>query len=623
MFSSVQNFRCAIPYIIWLGATSLFMTQSGASVAFGQSVGTAGEMTTDQGNQDGTGISEATGGRGEEFDGFRSSLDDQELPVRSIAARDGDDRSGERGEVFDDGADNDGSSRASDSETYDPRDRGFRGETGAARVEQPLDGDLNAQYEAATRQNEQPRDGYLGAPPVPPSGTSSREDRGANDDYIADNNAPGDNSTPPIATEGRLVPGAAGGPLFRGNSDGAPDGVLDDGEGAALSDPAGARVREQGPYEPLGLRAGSFRVYPEVTVSGAYMDNVRQTSGPKDADSALELRPSISIRSNWSRHSLEGDVSGRASFHKDFGSEDEREVSSVLRGRLDVTRRTNIEAEASYSLEQQSRGSADAPQNAVENPDVHTRRGAVALNHRFNRLRLRLRGEIEEETYDDADLAGGAVSIESDQDNRADRLSLRASYELDPGLSVFADGLVERSDYKQASQSDGIFRDSDELGFRAGIIFDNGSKIYGEVAVGYIELRPDDRRLDDIDGVTFDADLNWRPNGLTTFSLNASTEINGTTVAGSAGALTHAANFRVQHALLQHFILSAGLGFSRADYKGSRLTEKTFTAELGAEYIFNREAALVAAYEFEAFDSSAPASDYTSNQVRLGMRLRR
>ena len=192
-----------------------------------------------------------------------------------------------------------------------------------------------------------------------------------------------------------------------------------------------------------------------------------------------------------------------------------------------------------------------------------------------------------------------------------------------PGLRVFAEGLVERIDFKRASDSDGILRDSDVSGLRAGILFDNGSKLYGEVALGLIRLSPDDGRLSDVDGVTFDANVTWRPSRLTTVSFNASTSINATTVAGSAGALNQSAYLRVSHEFMHHFILSAGIGLDHVDYKGSSLIERTTRAELGAEYIFNREVAMIGSYRFDAFDTNAALSDYTSSQLRLGMRFRR
>ena len=532
----MQNFRIAIPYIICLGVTSLFMTQLGARPGLAQGP---------QGLQQKTAVSGGADGAFGDPIGLRSSV---------VVGNSG--------------------------------DRGFRGGNDASRNDPgddvQLDGDLGAQYEAAMRRIEPPRDGDLGTVAAVPL------DRAGNE------------------------------PVLRG----AVGTGLDVGQ-AAIERISTARDTTPSPYLPLGIRAGSFRIFPEVTLSEFFTDNVQRSSGVKDSDVVLEMRPSVQFRSNWSRHMLEGGVSLVRNFHKAFNTEDAREFSSNLRGRIDVTRRTNIAAEAAYSLAQQSRGTAVGPQNAVRRPDVQNLRGAVAVNHRFNRLSIRLRGEIEAVTYDDAVLGGGVISVQSDRDNVEKRLALRGSYEFDPGLSVFAEGLVERRGFDRVSPGDGISRDADGLGIRGGIIFDNGSKLYGEIALGYVSLRPDDGRLEDIDGVSFDASVSWRPSALTTLTLNASTAVDGTTVAGSAGTLTHAANFRVQHELLRHFILTGQLGFANVDYKGTSLVEQTFRTELGAEYIFSREAALLATHRYEAFSASQPGRNYTSNILRVGMRFRR
>ena len=629
-----KNFQSVVArYIIWFGFASLFFLSINGISALAQDGDIRREQARDIHDPDAPALSEGLGGLSDEVDGLTSSLDDGAIDVRqngflSDNRRPENQTDGDDGGVSVDGTDDD----------RDPRDRGFRGEIGDPRRTRILDGDLRAQHESAQRRAEVPQDGDYGVLIRDDNGADGGQERVILDqDAFLDatrlqgrslnderqrgrNRRPGDELLDGRSGQSGLAP-----PNGRGN------GIADDGLSNANSDDrddgsavaVSARDRRLSPYEPVGIRVGSFRVVPEASVFGIYGDNVGQASGPKDADVALELRPSIVARSVWRRHALEVDASGTANFHKEFSSEDDREFLTNLRGRIDLTRRSNVEAEAGYSLSQQRRGTADSPGGAAENPDVHIKSGALALNHRFNRVSLRVRGEVVEEKYDDAALTTGGTSDEGDQDNREKRLSLRGTYEFDPGLSVFTEGLVERRDFKQASNSDGILRDSHSYGFRAGILFDNGSKLYGEVGVGFTHVRADDSRLEDVDGVTFDANVSWRPSALTTISLDASTDVDGTTVAGSLATLTYTANFRVQHELLEHFILSGGIGLDHVDYQGSSLVERTYRAELGAEYIFSREAAMIANYEYSAFDSNSPNSDYTSNQVRLGMRFRR
>ena|GEM_PF-1209803 len=621
MFASGNINRFAVRYIICLVFASLLFALFGAQGVVAQDANSGAEGERDVIDLSSSALSQGIGDVRSEVEGFRSSIDDGARRVRQNVLIE--DYAHDR--VVDDngftGLSNGNGGNSSGN---------FRGSVGPPRRQGALDGSLKAQHQVAARRRIPALDGDLGvfiaddAQGQDEFGESA-DDRavreqaefldavrgveGATREPVEDEGASGIIVDPRF---GPVGPISRGGPLPR---------PIDEEMGDRIA--GTARNTDISPYAPVGIEVGSFRVFPEVTVSGAYGDNVRQSSTRRDSDVLLELRPSIRAQSNWRRHSLDGDVSAFGSYHNEFDTEDDREFLSNLRGRIDVTRRTNIEGEAGYALAQQSRGSADAPGGAIESPDVETLRGALMLNHRFNRLSIRLRGEVSETQYDDARLIGGGSSDESDQDNLERRFTLRGSYELNQAISVFSEGLVERRDFDNVANSDGLSRDSDAFGLRAGILFDNGSKLYGEASIGVVRLNPDDRRLNDFAGVTFDGEITWRPSRLTTLTAQASTSINATTVTGAAGALTHSANLRVQHELLRHFILSAGIGFDHVDYKGASLVERSYRGELGAEYIFNREAALIGVYQYDFFDSNSVNSDYSSNQFRLGMRFRR
>ena len=152
------------------------------------------------------------------------------------------------------------------------------------------------------------------------------------------------------------------------------------------------------PYSPKGIRVGSFVLLPEAEFSGAYFSNVFRSSNAR-GDTALELRPSARLVSNWRTHALEFRAIGLASFHNDFTTEDDRAYLLETRGRIDITRRTNIEGLLSREVAQESRSSIDAVQGAGRRNDVTTDRAAATFNHRFNRLGLQLRGAVSDLAY--------------------------------------------------------------------------------------------------------------------------------------------------------------------------------------------------------------------------------
>ena len=61
----------------------------------------------------------------------------------------------------------------------------------------------------------------------------------------------------------------------------------------SLGIPAVALAQEVGPYEPLGIRAGSFLIYPTLSVSEAYDDNVFATDNDTEDDWITLISPRV------------------------------------------------------------------------------------------------------------------------------------------------------------------------------------------------------------------------------------------------------------------------------------------------------------------------------------------
>jgi hypothetical protein len=109
----------------------------------------------------------------------------------------------------------------------------------------------------------------------------------------------------------------------------------------------------------------------------------------------------------------------------------------------------------------------------------------VAFNHRFNRLRVQLRGAVAERDYSPEVESDGTLLSNDDRDNRQHEVAVRATWEFKPAFSVFGEVGTDGRDYRLASFSDGLQRDSSGERYRAGVSFGNtGEIIRGEAAVG-------------------------------------------------------------------------------------------------------------------------------------------
>ncbi|MGE0769597.1 MAG: outer membrane beta-barrel protein, partial [Hyphomicrobiaceae bacterium] len=328
--------------------------------------------------------------------------------------------------------------------------------------------------------------------------------------------------------------------------------------------------------------------------------------------------------STWGVHALEIGARGNASFHDKLATEDDRGWGVEARGRLDVTRRTNVEASLARDVGQETRGTINSRATPGGRADVTTDRVTAALNQRFNRLSLQLRGAVADRDFGSESGSGGALLSNDDRDSRQLGAALRATWEFKPELSVFGEVGHDGRDFQVASQSDGIRRDSDGERYRAGVSFGNtGRIIRGEIAIGYLEQRFDDARLPSVSGVILDTNLGWRITGLTSLLLTAQTDLGDSTVAGSGGALARTLGAEVRHAFRRNVVGSAGVRVTRAKYAGVDLVEQDVTASLGVDYFLSRDVSLFGRYSHIDYSSSTPNSDYAADELRFGVRLRR
>ena len=376
------------------------------------------------------------------------------------------------------------------------------------------------------------------------------------------------------------------------------------------------------PYDPVGIKLGSFIYFPEAEIEGAAFSNVFNSPRP-ERDVALGLKTQSRLVSNWSSHALELRSTGNWSFYDEFPSENEKGYLLEARGRLDVLRSTNVQGLVSHERTQESRSAIDAS-TAGEKPNVDTDKASLALTHKFNRLELQLRASLTDQDIGPAKDGFGGITTNDERDVRTSEETARATYELKPTLAVFAETAVNQRQFDTAPLSDGIKRDSDGQRYRFGLDFgDAGRILRGEISLGYGIQNPQSPDLAAVDGFLFDSNATWRVTELTALRLSGRTDISDTTTAGSGGVLTHQVGLEARHAFRRYFIGTAGVSYSTNQFGGVDIDENEWRVNLDAEYFVNREIILYGKYLHTAFASSEPDADWKSDEFRMGLRVRR
>lgn len=382
-----------------------------------------------------------------------------------------------------------------------------------------------------------------------------------------------------------------------------------------------ARLFRQEPYDPVGIKIGSFVLFPELDIGESYYSNVFHAPSAQ-SDFAFDLVPSARLVSNWSRHALEFSATGILSFYNQYQTEDDRDYQLEARGRLDITSRANIQALISRQQSFEDRSALDASSVGTR-PKIIEDRAETAYNQRFNRLSLQFRGSINDYSYGPTEDAGVDTS-NRDRDYTQYEEAARATWELKPELSPFVEVAVNHRDYSEAAQSDGINRTSNGQRYRFGISFGNdGEMVRGEISLGYGIQSPTDSRLHPVDGLIIDANATWRVTPLTSILFTALSDVSETTTADVGGAFYRSAGIEVRHELRSYLVASAAFNYSNQDSQDGVISDNEFREIFGIEYYADRNTVLYGRYEHVNFDGIGIPNDYIGDEVHVGIRLRR
>ncbi|QZO01204.1 outer membrane beta-barrel protein [Chenggangzhangella methanolivorans] len=382
-------------------------------------------------------------------------------------------------------------------------------------------------------------------------------------------------------------------------------------------------------YAPTGVTAGAFTLRPSLETAAGYDDNPNRVDGSAKGSGFVRLKGELDAQSNWSRHALDFESSAQIRRYESVRPGYEPDLNAALSGRLDISERTQINAQLRGSVIASQPG--DPETSGIKGDEISRSVGAtLGVAQRFNRLSLRLDGLVDRYTVKDSKLTNPDPVTGDDMRDNSDRAynsyqaRLRASYDLSPKLQPFVETSVDTRDYDQKIDNTGL-RHLGSDGFAVGgAQFEAGRLVTGELGLGYGRQTPKDGGLKPVEGVLIDGNVAWTPTALTTVRGTVRTSLQETSLVNSSGILDRSGELSIEHQFRRNFIGTARLAFDRAEYKGgAKLTQDQLTAGLGFEYKINRNVALTGKFDRVWMDSTAQGADYVASIVEFGLKFRR
>ncbi|WP_182085343.1 outer membrane beta-barrel protein [Aureimonas sp. ME7] len=371
------------------------------------------------------------------------------------------------------------------------------------------------------------------------------------------------------------------------------------------------------PFAPVGLRLGSFVLYPTLEQGVGVSDNLTNTiDGARGAFSETTL--GARLLSDWSRN--EAEINALATYRRNFSGPLKEEPRIDLDGRLrlDIDRDWTATLRGALRFDRDDTLDTGAATTASRERDILAYSAGATLGRAAGPLHTDLDLSAVREDRDDGLFDG--LALRTDDSYTTWSAGLRAGYDIAPPLRPFVGASVGRRLFDEDTAAL-LDRDSVIPALRAGLGFDWGEKLSGEVALGYAWNLPDEDALETTASPTLDATVNWSPRRGTDVLLRAETFFEPDTT-GLATSTLYQGSIGLRHRAT-----------ARIDWDGRLIAalrdgpvagdEHLYAAETGLTYWLNRTLALTARYRYDRFDSPLAGQDYDANTVRVGVRLQR
>ncbi|MBX3532537.1 MAG: outer membrane beta-barrel protein, partial [Rhizobiaceae bacterium] len=373
------------------------------------------------------------------------------------------------------------------------------------------------------------------------------------------------------------------------------------------------------PFAPTGIRAGSFVLRPSLEQGAEWSSNASGSAGgSSDILSSTTLR--LGIESDWSRHALSLNTFG--TYRRSLQGTGFSELTAGLDGSLRLDLGGGFVSTTALGYQRRPE-SAELAVNTVGRPLRQTFSASTEMAKTIGPVLLSARAAADRNVYADATLDTGGTVSQADRNNTLYGLTLRGGYQVSPALQPFVEAEIGRRIHDARLDSGGFARSATRYGARAGLAFDRGEKFSGEVAAGFLTERPDDSRLASVSGATLDGTLTWSPLRGTQVDLGATTEIDASALAGSAGALVYGVSLGASRELGARLTGSALLSAQLRRFAGTSDSDTTLAGSASLTWWMNRYAGITGRVGHERLSSTVAGRGYGSTTVYLGLTLQR
>jgi len=334
-------------------------------------------------------------------------------------------------------------------------------------------------------------------------------------------------------------------------------------------------------YEPRQVKLGRVILSPELDLGVIYDSNVYAAHSDRVSDVMFRARPKLTARSNEGRVRWQAELSGDFRRYKSTSIEnsDGYAATGTLIAALSDAFTAN--ARGSYRRAVENRSDPEVRQNPTGGPPlINISSGEIGIRAGGARLGVSAKGLIERYDF--------ISSLDDERDFTSYRGTTRLLYRLSPMAHVFVQGYVNQRKFRLREAGSGASRNGRTLGGLAGIQFDPGGKVRGDVGVGMFRYTAASARFASFSGFALEGNLTYTPRDRTAIMLDVFRGDVATVRNGASGRVDARARLGIQQEVRHNLLASAAVRFRETRYRGVSERLKTIGGDVELEYLFSR-----------------------------------
>jgi hypothetical protein len=363
----------------------------------------------------------------------------------------------------------------------------------------------------------------------------------------------------------------------------------------------------------MAQEAGFFAV---VDSRLSYEDNIlRETDANADSDTSVVVAPELTIAGILGKQRFSAIYKGEYAKYFDFSDVNYTDHDIRLRADFDHSNRLTSRFDVQYQDKHEDFGDLNTIFVNLNEFNHFTDKGLsgrliYGRQESFGQLVLRLARNKRD--YDN-----------NNQEFRSferDLASLAFYYRIAPRTRLLAEMVYQ--DYGYNPQTSFLDLDNKYKVYQAGLEWAFTNQLEGTVKVGYQDRNYSLDTLRDINGLAYEASIDYTPNTYTKINLAARRESIDSSLETAGGFLRTSYGAGVEHSLTELTKLEAQLTYAKDELVfSSNRQDKRIGGKLGVTYSLLTWVEVGANYSYEERNSTLDAADYKANSINLTAKL--